>query len=141
MLFVDDKTAQSFSQSGGLGAISIFMMLHPKFQGPQWRTFRLLVLVSTGLSGIAPIAHGIYMFGFPQMNLQSGLSYYLAEGGIFLLGAIIYAVSRPTLWYLADAFLKLIACRHESRSVSSQGCLIYGDLPTRSSMFLWCWLQ
>ncbi|ORY63985.1 mPR-typeG-protein-coupled receptor [Pseudomassariella vexata] len=80
---------------GGLGALSLFVMLHPKFQGSRWRTFRLLTLVCTGLSGFAPIAHGIYMFGFPQMLLQSGLLYYLIEGGLFLLGAVVYATRFP----------------------------------------------
>ncbi|KAK9779302.1 hypothetical protein SCAR479_03784 [Seiridium cardinale] len=84
-----------WGMTGGLGAISIFVMLHPKFQGLKWRTFRLLTLVCTGLSGLAPIAHGIYMFGFPQMALQSGLPFYLAEGGIFLLGAVVYATRFP----------------------------------------------
>ncbi|KAF2994304.1 hypothetical protein E8E14_002168 [Neopestalotiopsis sp. 37M] len=84
-----------FGMTGGLGAISIIVMLHPKFQGLKWRTFRLLTLVCTGLSGIAPIAHGIYKFGFPQMALQSGLPYYLVEGGLFLLGALVYATRFP----------------------------------------------
>lgn len=82
-------------QIGGLGLLSLVVMLHPKFQGRQWRTFRLLTFVCTGLSGFAPIAHGIQMFGFPQMLLQSGLPYYLAEGGLFLLAAAVYAVSYP----------------------------------------------
>jgi adiponectin receptor len=68
-------------------------MLHPKFQGPRWRTFRLLTFVSTGFSGLAPIAHGINKFGFSQMLAQSGLAYYFAEAGLFLLGVVIYAVS------------------------------------------------
>ncbi|KAK6211977.1 hypothetical protein LQW54_005504 [Pestalotiopsis sp. IQ-011] len=84
-----------FGMTGGLGAISIVVMLHPKFQGLKWRTFRLLTLICTGLSGVAPVAHGIYKFGFNQMALQSGLPYYLAEGGLFLLGAVIYATRFP----------------------------------------------
>ncbi|KAI0137418.1 mPR-like GPCR protein [Xylariales sp. AK1849] len=84
-----------WGMTGGLGALSVFVMLHPKFQGPRWRTFRLLILVCTALSGIAPVAHGIKKFGFWQMLLQSGLPYYLAEGGIFLIAATIYATRFP----------------------------------------------
>lgn len=73
----------------------MIVMLHPKFQGRRWRTFRLLIFVCTGLSGFAPIADGIHTFGFPQMMRQSGLPYYLAEGGLFLLGAIVYATRFP----------------------------------------------
>ncbi len=62
------------------------------FRGPKWRTFRVLTFVGTGLSGLAPLGHGIYMFGFSQMLKQSGLPYYLAEGALFCLGAFLYAV-------------------------------------------------
>ncbi|KAI1483588.1 hypothetical protein K445DRAFT_309523 [Daldinia sp. EC12] len=82
-------------QIGSLAAISIIIVLAPAFQGPRWRTLRLLTFVCTGLSGLAPIIHGIVMFGFAQMVKQSGLPYYLAEGGLFLLGAIVYATRFP----------------------------------------------
>jgi adiponectin receptor len=54
-----------------------------------------MTFICTGVSGIAPTAHGIHMFGFEQMVKQSGLAYYIAEAGIFLLGAVVYAVSYP----------------------------------------------
>ncbi|GAP90837.1 putative mPR-like GPCR protein [Rosellinia necatrix] len=84
-----------WSMSVSLGAVSIAIMILPYFQGPRWRTFRLVVFVVTGLSGFAPIIHGIHMFGFTQMAKQSGLPYYLAEGGLFLIGAITYACRFP----------------------------------------------
>ncbi|KAI1100763.1 mPR-like GPCR protein [Jackrogersella minutella] len=84
-----------WSMIGSLAAISIVIVLAPTFQGPRWRTLRLLTFVCTGLSGLAPIIHGICMFGFAQMMKQSGLPYYLAEGGLFLLGAIVYATRFP----------------------------------------------
>ncbi|KAI1505140.1 hemolysin-III related-domain-containing protein [Biscogniauxia marginata] len=80
---------------GSLALISVIITLAPAFQGPRWRTFRLLTFVCTGLSGLAPVAHGIHMFGFAQMARQSGLPYYLAEGGLFLLGAVTYALRFP----------------------------------------------
>ncbi|KAF2967456.1 hypothetical protein GQX73_g6077 [Xylaria multiplex] len=91
-----------WSMSASLGALSIVIMLAPYFQGPRWRTFRLVVFVVTGLSGFAPIIHGIHMFGFAQMVKQSGLPYYFAEGGLFLIGAVTYAVS---LWIMLDGLL------------------------------------
>lgn len=45
------------------------------------------------MSGFAPLAHGIYLFGWSQMLKQSGMPYYLAEGGFLCLGALVYAVS------------------------------------------------
>lgn len=84
-----------WGMTASLGAVSIVIMLVPHFQGAKWRTFRLVVFVVTGLSGLAPLIHGIHMFGFAQMARQSGLPYYLAEGGIFLLGAVTYASRFP----------------------------------------------
>lgn len=82
-----------WSMISSLAGVSIIIMVSPYFQGAKWRTFRLVVFVITGASGFAPIFHGIHKFGFAQMARQSGLPYYFAEGGIFLLGAITYAVS------------------------------------------------
>ncbi|XXH01983.1 hypothetical protein Hte_008347 [Hypoxylon texense] len=82
-----------WSMVGSLSAISIVIVLAPAFQGPRWRTLRLLTFVCTGLSGLAPFIHGICMFGFEQMAKQSGLPYYIAEGGLFLVGAAVYGVS------------------------------------------------
>ncbi|KAI1082455.1 mPR-like GPCR protein [Whalleya microplaca] len=84
-----------WSMIGSLAAISVVVVLAPAFQGPRWRTLRLLTFVCTGLSGLAPIVHGICLFGFARMMRQSGLPYYLAEGGLFLLGAVVYATRFP----------------------------------------------
>ncbi|KAK0609222.1 hemolysin-III related-domain-containing protein [Bombardia bombarda] len=65
----------------GLGVLDIGMLVGPKFQGRSWRRFRVMCFVGTGLSGFAPLAHGIYLFGWSQMMKQSGMPYYLAEGG------------------------------------------------------------
>jgi adiponectin receptor len=54
-----------------------------------------MTFVATGLSGFAPLGHGIQMFGWGQMLKQSGLPYYLAEGGLLAFGAFLYAVSLP----------------------------------------------
>lgn len=68
-------------------------MVSPRFQGRTWRNFRTCCFIGTGMSGLAPLAHGIYLFGFSQMLKQSGMPYYLVEGGLLALGALIYAVS------------------------------------------------
>ena len=68
-------------------------MVNPKFQGRKFRVFRAVTFVVTGLSGFAPLIHGIKMFGISQMMKQSGMPYYLIEGGFLLLGALIYTVS------------------------------------------------
>lgn len=49
--------------------------------------------MAMGLSGIAPLIHGIVRFGFVQMMKQSGAPFYIAEGLLLGLGAVVYAVS------------------------------------------------
>ncbi|KAI0179757.1 mPR-like GPCR protein [Hypoxylon sp. FL1284] len=84
-----------WTMTGTLTAISIVVVVAPAFQGPRWRTLRLLTFVCTGFSTLAPIIHGICMIGFKQMMRQSGLPYYFAEGALFLLGALVYATRFP----------------------------------------------
>jgi adiponectin receptor len=76
-----------------LSLATIFLLLIPKFQGRRWRTFRVCAFVATGLSGFVPLAHGIKIYGFVQMQKQSGMPYYLGEGFLLFLGAIFYTVS------------------------------------------------
>lgn len=73
-----------------LEALTIFVMVNPKFQGRHWHTFRTICFVGTGMSGFAPLAHGIYLFGWSQMLKQSGMPYYLTEGDFLGLGALVY---------------------------------------------------
>jgi adiponectin receptor len=68
-------------------------LVSPKFQGRRWRTFHVCIFVGTGMSGLAPLAHGIIIFGFEQMMKQSGMPYYILEGLLLLLGAFFYIVS------------------------------------------------
>ncbi|KUJ14220.1 hemolysin-III family protein [Mollisia scopiformis] len=76
-----------------LSFATIFILLNPRFQGRRWRTFRVCTFVGTGLSGLAPLAHGVKIFGFSQMGKQSGMAYYVGEGLLLMLGALFYTVS------------------------------------------------
>lgn len=76
-----------------LGVTTAVMMVSPWFKGKKWRTFRTCCFVGCGLSGIVPLVHGVRMFGWEQMNKQSGMPYYMIEGAFLLGGAFIYGVS------------------------------------------------
>ncbi|KAH7230894.1 hemolysin-III family protein [Fusarium tricinctum] len=52
-----------WSMIGVFGTLTIFMVIHPKYQGPKHRLFRALLFVAVGTSGIAPFIYGIHMFG------------------------------------------------------------------------------
>lgn len=42
------------------------------------------------------------MFGFSQMMKQSGMLYYLIEGGFLLLGALLYVVSLLQISHMSE---------------------------------------
>ncbi|KAJ6018484.1 hemolysin-III family protein [Penicillium canescens] len=48
-----------WSMIGVFGTLTIFMTMHPNFQGPKYRLLRALMFVATGLSGVAPLIHGL----------------------------------------------------------------------------------
>jgi predicted membrane channel-forming protein YqfA (hemolysin III family) len=72
------------------------MTLHPKYQGSKYRLFRALMFVATGLCGVAPLIHGLNVFGMSQMT-RKALPYTLAKAGCLLSGTWFYAVSLPFL--------------------------------------------
>ncbi|KAK4895176.1 hypothetical protein LTR27_006785 [Elasticomyces elasticus] len=83
-----------WSVIGGFGTMTVFMTMHPRYQGPKYRTFRALMVVATGLSGVAPLIHGFIIFGMSQM-MRKAFPYTLAKAGCLLSGVAIYAVSLP----------------------------------------------
>ena len=68
------------------------MTMHPKFQGAKYRLFRALMFVATGLSGIAPLVHGLIVFGMSEM-MRKAFPYTLAKAVCLLSGTSFYAVS------------------------------------------------
>ena len=89
--------AKCYIQIITLGLASIVILVNPRFQGGCWRIFRVCTFVITGLSGFAPLAHGIKTISFGQMKKQSGMTYYVGEGFILLLGAFFYSVGTETM--------------------------------------------
>ncbi|KAI4095298.1 MAG: hypothetical protein LQ339_007297 [Xanthoria mediterranea] len=69
-----------------LSAATVVILLNPRLQGLRYRTLRVCAFAFTGLSGLAPLIHGIKLFGVLQMNRQSGMPYYLLEGLLLIIG-------------------------------------------------------
>ncbi|KAL8732763.1 MAG: hypothetical protein Q9166_002544 [cf. Caloplaca sp. 2 TL-2023] len=78
-----------------LSTATVIILLNPKLQGLRYRTLRVCTFVFTGLSGFAPLVHGIQLFGVKQMNRQSGMPFYLLEGLLLIIGALFYATRIP----------------------------------------------
>lgn len=78
--------------------MTIFMTMHPTYQGPRYRTFRALMFVATGLFGLVPLIHGVSVFGISGM-MRKALPYTLLKAGCLLSGTAFYAVSLPFFAY------------------------------------------
>ncbi|OKL61125.1 hypothetical protein UA08_03091 [Talaromyces atroroseus] len=94
-----------------LSLITVYILANPRFQGPRWRTFRVCIFVGTGLSGFAPLIHGIIIFGFSLMMKQSGMPYYLGEGLLLILGALFYTMRAPEAW--KPGKFDIFGCSHQ----------------------------
>jgi hypothetical protein len=51
---------------------------------------------------IAPLAHGVKIFGFSQMEKQSGIAHCVSEGLLLSVGALFYTIGieimRSDIW-------------------------------------------
>ncbi|KAF8463008.1 hemolysin-III related-domain-containing protein [Kalaharituber pfeilii] len=83
---------------GGLGLICSILALHPHFRTPKYRPFRATMYILYGSSGIVPIIHGSRILGFSDLSAQIQLRWLLAQGGLYILGALIYAARVPERW-------------------------------------------
>ncbi|KAE8445791.1 hypothetical protein EG329_012849 [Mollisiaceae sp. DMI_Dod_QoI] len=58
-----------------LSLITSVLVLHPQFQGLRFRSHRTAAFVATALSGFAPISHGLWLYGWQEMWVRSGMPY------------------------------------------------------------------
>jgi len=55
------------------------------------------MFVAMGLSAVAPVVHGLTIYGYEQLNKQMGLDWMLLQGLLYITGAGLYAVSRQQI--------------------------------------------
>ncbi|KAL2829090.1 hemolysin-III family protein [Aspergillus pseudoustus] len=87
-----------WSLIGVSGVLTIFITMHPRFQGLKYRLFRALIFMVTGLSSVAPLIHGLNMFGMSQM-MRKAFPYTLAKAGCLLSGTSFYVTRFPESKY------------------------------------------
>jgi adiponectin receptor len=77
------------------GALTVITNTHPKLQGHKYRSMRTSVFAATGMSVVAPLIHGISIFGLDLMNKKAFSYTLVAKIGCLLPGTALYAVSFP----------------------------------------------
>ncbi|KAF2503362.1 HlyIII-domain-containing protein [Lophium mytilinum] len=81
-----------------LTSLTAVLVLHPRLQGPRCRSVRTTAFVATALSGFAPIAHGLWLYGWADMWGKSGMRWWLGEGVAYGIGAGFFAGRWPERW-------------------------------------------
>ncbi|KAI4279868.1 MAG: hypothetical protein L6R38_004903 [Xanthoria sp. 2 TBL-2021] len=96
-VFYCEPTLQKvyWSMISTLSTTTIIILVNPSLQGPRYRTLRICTFVFTGLSGFAPLIHGIKRFGIARMIRSSGMPFYLLEGLLLIIGAFFYGTRFP----------------------------------------------
>ena len=74
--------------------MTIVVTLHPKFQGRKYRTFRALMFVAVGLSGFAPLIHGLIVFGW-RLMMKKALPYNHGQSSLPLVWDCILCSKYP----------------------------------------------
>jgi predicted membrane channel-forming protein YqfA (hemolysin III family) len=77
------------------GALTIVTNVHPKLQSHKYRSMRTLAFVATGMSVVAPLIHGLDIFGLDIMNKKAFTYTMVAKTGCLLSGTALYAVRLP----------------------------------------------
>lgn len=82
-----------------LSIVTSALVLHPKSQGLKYRPHRTWAFIVTGLSGFAPITHGLILYGWNEMWVRSGMPYWLLEGLVYGVGAFFFVTRIPeSIW-------------------------------------------
>eukprot|EP00891_Asterochloris_glomerata_P007907 jgi/Astpho2/7907/e_gw1.00118.28.1_t len=77
-----------------LGCATVAISLAEKFQGPNYRPWRAALFAGLGLFGLVPVIHG-YLLHLDVLEVHKALSWDMAMGVIYLLGATLYACRFP----------------------------------------------
>lgn len=84
-----------WSITGVLGFICSVVSVKPTFRSPDWRAFRASMFVAFGLSGVIPLIASLYLFGRDNTWARLSQNWLLAEAGLYISGAAIYALRVP----------------------------------------------
>jgi len=96
-LFYCDKTLQVsyIFILGSLGAVCIGIALADRFATPSFRWFRTAMFTFLGSSAIVPVLHAFGRYGFSYCFFTLNFGLILFEGGLYILGALLYGFRWP----------------------------------------------
>ncbi|KAF2761282.1 HlyIII-domain-containing protein [Pseudovirgaria hyperparasitica] len=75
------------------------LCIMPRFRTAAFRPLRAGMFVLTGLTGVIPVVHGVFLHGWPTMETQMALSWVISQGTMYIIGAGIYAARVPERFF------------------------------------------
>ena len=81
------------SQIGVPGLLSTIIVLHPRFQGVEWKLLRLAAFLATAIPVFISLLYFPRIAPYGQITLQTGWLYYVIELASLTTGMLFYAVS------------------------------------------------
>lgn len=57
-----------------------------------------MMFIGLGLSGVVPVIHGLFIYGYQGLEDRMSLSWVLLHGVMYIFGAVLYAVCPPRLF-------------------------------------------
>ncbi|KAF8068892.1 hemolysin-III related-domain-containing protein [Lyophyllum atratum] len=77
----------------GFGAA--YIVLHPEYAKPTHRGARTAVFIGLGLCAVVPVSHLLSTHGSAHLLSEMGFEWLLASGGLYIIGALLYANRIP----------------------------------------------
>ncbi|CAK9783693.1 HlyIII-domain-containing protein [Cutaneotrichosporon oleaginosum] len=97
--FHDQPLLQGLYMTGitAAGLTSAYIVLSPHHRNHRWD--RTLTFIALGLSAVLPVGHVVVARGLTYAREMMGLSYIVAGGASYILGAVLYAARIPESLY------------------------------------------
>ncbi|RPA73942.1 HlyIII-domain-containing protein [Ascobolus immersus RN42] len=70
----------------------------PHFRTPRMRPWRAAMYVLYGANGLIAVSHGVVLMGWREIEDRIQVVWMLGQGGLYVLGAVIYACRVPERW-------------------------------------------
>jgi hypothetical protein len=116
------------------GCCTLGLVLCPKFRFSSWRSCRAAAFAALGSTAVGPVTHGLWLYGLDQVYKQIGLPWLVTQGLLYLLRALICAVS--ILNYARSHLIpEFFFPSLEYQSDGDPDCPTYGAAHIRSSIF------
>jgi len=81
-----------------MGVLTAIVTMWDRFNMPDYRPYRALLFVSLGLVSALPVIHFVALNGVRLSMTLGALPHMLSMGGLYILGALLYALRIPERW-------------------------------------------